>query len=83
MEMLAADIGLTSFTSNAFCRASFLLAAFSCSSSLKEDTVPEEREDDEVDGGEHPSADAPLGLDPVVHHGVPVLAGQNLRREGW
>jgi len=52
-------------------------------SSLKEDTVPEEREDDEVDGGEHPSADAPLGLDPVVHHGVPVLAGQDLRREGW
>lgn len=33
MEMLAADIGLTSLTSRAFCRASFLLAASSCSSS--------------------------------------------------
>lgn len=33
IEMLAADIGLTSFTSKAFCRASFLLAASSCSSS--------------------------------------------------
>lgn len=31
--MLAADMGLTSFTSKAFCRASFLLAASSCSSS--------------------------------------------------
>lgn len=33
MEMLAADMGLTSFTSLAFCRASFLLMASSCSSS--------------------------------------------------
>lgn len=33
IEMLAADMGLTSFTSRAFCRASFLLAASSCSSS--------------------------------------------------
>ena len=33
MEMLAADIGLTSFTSLAFCRSSFLLMASSCSSS--------------------------------------------------
>lgn len=33
MEMLAAEMGLTSFTSSAFCSASFLLAASSCSSS--------------------------------------------------
>lgn len=33
IEMLAADMGLTSFTSKAFCSASFLLAASSCSSS--------------------------------------------------
>lgn len=44
------------------------------------DTVSEEREDDEVDGREHAAADASLGLDPVVHDGVPVLASQNLRR---
>lgn len=33
MEMLATEMGLTSFTSRAFCSASFLLAASSCSSS--------------------------------------------------
>lgn len=37
IEMLAAEMGLTSFTSKAFCRASFLLAASSCSSSSLED----------------------------------------------
>lgn len=44
------------------------------------DTVSEEREDDEVDGGEHAAADASLRLDAVVHDGVPVLAGQDLRK---
>lgn len=47
---------------------------------VKEDTVSKEREDDEVDGGEHAAANPSLRLDPVVHDGVPVLASQNLRK---
>lgn len=43
------------------------------------DTVPEEGEDDEVDGGEHPRVDTALRLDPVVHHSIPVLPSQDLQ----
>lgn len=51
-----------------------------------EDTVSKEREDDEVDRGEHATANASLRLDPVVHDRIPVLAGQDLREtevSGW
>lgn len=49
---------------------------------VKEDTVSKECEDDEVDGGEHATPNASLRLDAVVHHSVPVLAGQNLGKTG-
>lgn len=45
----------------------------------REDTVAEEREDDEVDGEDHAALDAALRLDAVVHDLVPVLARQDLR----
>lgn len=44
-----------------------------------EDTVSKECEDDEVDGGEHPTSDTSLRLYAMVHHSVPVLTCQNLR----
>lgn len=46
------------------------------------DTVSKQRQDDEVAGREHAFADSTLRLDPVVHHGVPVLPGQDLRKSG-
>jgi hypothetical protein len=45
----------------------------------KEDTVSEECEHDEVDGGEHSAPHAPLGLNPMIHHCIPVLAGEDLQ----
>lgn len=42
------------------------------------DTVSEQGEDDEVDGGPHARANASLRADAVVHHLVPVLARQDL-----
>lgn len=47
----------------------------------KEDTVSEEREHNEVDGGEHSPAHTPRRLNPVVHHRIPVLARQDLEGE--
>lgn len=47
-----------------------------------EDTISKESEDDEVDGGKHPTSNASLRLDAVVHDSVPVLARQNLRKTG-
>lgn len=44
-----------------------------------EDTVSKQREDDEVDGGPHAILHASLRADAVVHHLVPVLAGQDLK----
>lgn len=49
---------------------------------VTQDTVSKEREDDEVDGGEHAASNASLRLDAVVHHSVPVLTGQNLSETG-
>lgn len=56
---------------------------------MHKDTVTKQRQDDEVNGGEHPRADAALRLYPVVHHRVPVFPRQDLhskiqerRREG-
>ena len=45
---------------------------------VEEGVVAEEGEDDEVERVDHAVADATLGLDPVVHHLVPVLASQHL-----
>jgi hypothetical protein len=50
-------------------------------SHIPKDTVPEEREDDEVDGEHHAALHTPLRLDPVVHDLVPVLARQDLEGE--
>lgn len=46
--------------------------------SSQADTVSEQGEDDEVDGGPHARANASLRADAVVHHLVPVLACQDL-----
>lgn len=46
--------------------------------SSQADTVSEQGEDDEVDGGPHARANASLRADAVVHHLVPVLARQDL-----
>lgn len=43
------------------------------------DTVPEEGEDDEVDGEHHAALHAPLRLDPIIHNLIPVLASQDLK----
>lgn len=48
----------------------------------QKDTVSKQRQDDEIKGREHAFADSTLRLDPVVHHRVPVLPGQDLQREG-
>lgn len=48
--------------------------SFNSRQDVKEDTVSKEREDDEVDRGEHAAANTSLRLDPVIHHGIPVLA---------
>ena len=45
---------------------------------VEQGVVAEEREDDEVEAVDHPGAVAALGLDPLVHDLVPVLAGQHL-----
>lgn len=45
------------------------------------DTVSEQSEDNEVDGGEHAAVDAALRLDPVIHHCVPVLPGEDLQEK--
>lgn len=44
-----------------------------------EDTVPEERQHDEVDGEHHAALHAPLRLDAVIHDLVPVFARQDLK----
>lgn len=51
-----------------------------CSPPRGKDTVSKQRQDDEVKGREHAFADAALRLDPVIHHCVPVLSRQDLRR---
>ena len=43
------------------------------------DTVPEEGEDDEVDGEHHAALHTPLRLDPIIHDRIPILARQNLK----
>ena len=43
------------------------------------DTVPKQSEDYEVDGRPHAVLHASLGPDPIVHHLIPVLTGQNLQ----
>ena len=43
------------------------------------DTVSKQSEDYEVDGRPHAVLHASLGPDPVVHHLIPVLTGQNLQ----
>lgn len=40
---------------------------------LGQDTVSEESEDDEINGGEHSPVNATLWFDAVVHDSVPVL----------
>lgn len=42
------------------------------------DTVSKQRQDDEVDGGEHAAPNASLGLNAMVHDGIPVFTRQNL-----
>ena len=49
---------------------------------LPEDTVPEERQHDEVDGEHHATLHAPLRLDAIIHDLVPVFARQDLKGEG-
>lgn len=44
-----------------------------------EDTVPKERQHDEVDGEHHATLHAALRFDAVVHDLVPVLTSQNLK----
>lgn len=47
----------------------------------EKDTVSEQREDDEVDGGEHATPHSSLRFDPVIHHCIPVLSSQNLEEK--
>lgn len=47
-----------------------------------EDTVPKERQHDEVDGEHHAALHTPLRLDAVVHDLIPVFARQDLKGEG-
>lgn len=45
------------------------------------DTVSKQREDDEVDRGEHATAHSSLRFDPMIHHCIPVLSCQNLQQK--
>ena len=45
---------------------------------VEQGVVAEECEDDEIEGVDHSGAMAALRLDALVHHLVPVFAGQNL-----
>ena len=45
---------------------------------VEEGVVTKEGQDNEVERVDHAVADPTLGLDPVVHHLVPVLASQHL-----
>lgn len=48
---------------------------------LGKDTVTADKEDDKVDAHHHVGEDRPsIRHDAVVHHGVPVLSSENLRR---
>lgn len=47
---------------------------------VKEDTVSKQREHDEVNRGPHAGLDSPLRANTVVHHLVPVLPRQDLRK---
>lgn len=42
------------------------------------DTVSEQREHDEVDGGPHAGLHSSLRANPVVHHLIPVLSCEDL-----
>lgn len=46
--------------------------------SLRGDTVAKKREDDEEDREGHALVDSSLRFDAIIHHHVPVLAGQDL-----
>lgn len=48
--------------------------------SLRGDTVAKKREDDEEDREGHALVDSSLRFDAIIHHHVPVLAGQDLTR---
>ena len=45
---------------------------------VQEGVVAEQGQDDEVERVNHSGSVAPLGLDALVHHLVPVFAGQDL-----
>lgn len=47
----------------------------------EKDTVSKQREDDEVDGGEHATPHSSLRFDPMIHHRIPVLSSQNLEEK--
>lgn len=49
----------------------------------KKDTVTTDKEDDEVHANHHVREDRPaIRHDAVIHHGVPVLSGENLQQTG-
>ncbi len=43
------------------------------------DTVPEESENNEINGGEHSPVNAPLWFDPMIHDCIPILPSQDLQ----
>lgn len=47
---------------------------------FKKDTVSKQGEHNEIDRRPHARADPTLGADPVVHHLIPVLTRQDLRK---
>lgn len=56
--------------------------AFVINHLLRKDTVAADEEDDKVNAHHHVGEDGTaVGHDAVVHHGVPVLTGQNLKRQ--
>ena len=50
---------------------------------VEQSVVAEECEEDEVPGVNESSASATLRLDTKVHHLVPILTGQNLKKKGY
>lgn len=57
-----------------------MFSIHSYSNCVKEDTVSKQRENDEVNRGEHAAANPSLRLDPMVHDSVPVLTCENLKK---
>lgn len=53
---------------------------FDISEEAIKDTVPKQRKNYEVDGGPHARLNPSLRSNPIIHHLIPVLSSQNLRK---